>query len=144
MSLISGLGSTVVHSVLGISPPLSAARTPRPTNLAANPVDRGRVSPFGELVGSLQQLQQTNLLRFQKVAQQVAGDLNKSASSAQAAGNAAAAVQLGQLASDFTSAAISGQMPNLQDLATAFRATHPTSSSVDPFAIIQTALARAK
>lgn len=81
--------------------------------------DQSQLSPFALIVTTLQQLQQSNPSQYQQLTQQIATNLQAAAKTAQADGNTAAAGQLNQLASDFTSASQSGQLPNLQDLAKA-------------------------
>jgi len=72
------------------------------------------------------------------VTQQIAANLQSAAQTAQGSGNTAAATQLSQLSTDFTSASASGQLPNLQDLAHAVgghghRGTTSTGSAVSQF-----------
>jgi hypothetical protein len=81
--------------------------------------DSSRLSPFAQLVSSLQQLQQSNPTEYKQVTAEIATDLQTGAQTAQSQGNSAAANQLSQLATDFSSASKSGQLPNLQDLAQA-------------------------
>jgi hypothetical protein len=81
--------------------------------------DNGQLSPFAQLMSTLQQLQQSNPTEYQQVTQQIATNLQSAAKTATADGNTTAAAQLTQLATDFTSASQSGQLPNIQDLAQA-------------------------
>jgi hypothetical protein len=76
------------------------------------------------MMNELQQLQQTDPTKYQQVTQQIATSLQSASQTAQAQGNTTAATQLGQLATDFTDASKSGQLPNIQDLAQAVGGHH--------------------
>ena len=107
----------------------SAGLTTNKTNSSSNgagalsavgrQTDSSQLSPFAQLMSTLQKLQQTDPTKYQEVTQQIATDLTTAAQTAQKGGNTAAATQLNQLASDFTDASKSGQLPNVQDLAQA-------------------------
>jgi hypothetical protein len=99
------------------------------------------------MLGSLQQLQQSDPSKYQQVTQQIATNLQSAAQTAQADGNSIAATQLNQLSTDFSNASTTGQLPNIQDLAQATAGHHhhggghhhmhaassdPDSSSTDP------------
>jgi hypothetical protein len=86
--------------------------------------DNSQLSPFAQLMSTLQQLQQSNPGKYQQVTQQISANLQSAAQTAQSQGNTSAANQLNQLATDFTSASQSGQLPNVQDLAQAAGAHH--------------------
>jgi hypothetical protein len=86
--------------------------------------DSQQLSPFAQLVSTLQQLQQSDPAKYSQVTQQIATNLQSAAQSAQSSGNTTAAAQLNQLATDFTSASKSGQLPNIQDLAQAVSGGH--------------------
>ena len=75
-------------------------------------------------MSTLQKLQQTDPTKYQQVMQQIATNLQTAAQTATASGNTTAAAQLTQLATDFTSASKSGQLPNVQDLAQAVGGHH--------------------
>jgi hypothetical protein len=81
--------------------------------------DSTQLSPLARLLSTLQQLQQSNPTQYQQVTQQIATNLQTAAKTAQTDGNSTAANQLSQLATDFTNASNSGQLPNIQDLAQA-------------------------
>jgi hypothetical protein len=81
--------------------------------------DSTQLSPFAKLLSTLQQLQQSDPTKYQQVTQQIATNLQSAAKTAQTDGNSTAANQLSQLATDFTNASNSGQLPNIQDLAQA-------------------------
>jgi hypothetical protein len=86
--------------------------------------DSGQLSPFAQLMNELQQLQQSNPTEYQQVTQQIATNLQTAAKTATADGNTSAATQLTQLATDFTNASQSGQLPNVSDLAQAIGGGH--------------------
>jgi len=81
--------------------------------------DNSQLSPFAQLMSTLQQLQQSNPTQYAQVTQQIATNLQSAAQTATSNGNTAAATQLNQLSTDFTNASQSGQLPNIQDLAQA-------------------------
>ncbi|MGI8991787.1 MAG: hypothetical protein ACR2I2_19680 [Bryobacteraceae bacterium] len=86
--------------------------------------DHSRLSPFAQLVSTLQQLQESDPAKYQQVTQQIATNLQSAAQTAQSDGNAAQASQLNKLASDFTNASKTGQLPDIQDLAQAAGGRH--------------------
>ena len=88
------------------------------------PSDNGQLSPFARLMSTLQQIQQSDPTKYAQVTQQIASNLQSAAETAQANGNSTAANQLNQLATDFTNASKSGQLPNMQDLARASGGHH--------------------
>jgi hypothetical protein len=81
--------------------------------------DSSQLSPLGQVLSTLQQLQQSNPTEYKQVTQQIATNLTSAAQTAQSGGNTSAANQLTQLASDFANASTNGQLPNIQDLAQA-------------------------
>jgi len=86
--------------------------------------DSGQLSPFAQVLNTLQQLQQSNPTQYQQVTQQIATNLTSAAQTAQSQGNTTAASQLNQLATDFTNASQNNQLPNIQDLAQAMSGHH--------------------
>jgi hypothetical protein len=84
--------------------------------------DSGALSPFAQLMSTLQQLQQSNPAQYAQVTKQIATNLTTAAQTAQSQGNTTEATQLNQLATDFNAASTSGQLPNVQDLAQAMGA----------------------
>ena len=87
---------------------------------AADPfveLDESRVSRFGQVLNTFQHLQQSAPTQYREVAQQIATNLQSAAQTAQSDGQTTAANQLIQLATDFTNASKSGQLPNIQHLA---------------------------
>jgi hypothetical protein len=81
--------------------------------------DTGQLSPFAQLLSTLQQMQESNPTQYQQVTQQIATNLQNAAQTATQDGNTSAATELNQLATDFTNASQSGQLPNVSDLAQA-------------------------
>src|SRR5579863_9257537 len=94
------------------------ANTAAPSPLSPQS-DSAQLSPFAQLAGILQQLQQSDPTKYKQVTAQIATNLQSAAQTAQSQGNSSAASQLNQLATDFTNASQTGQLPNLQDLAEA-------------------------
>ena len=129
-SISNNLSGSYLQSVLSAA----LQRTGLTTNTAGNGVsgmssvalqiDNGQLSPFTQLMSTLQQLQQSDPTKYQQVTQQIATNLQNAAQTAQADGNSTAANQLNQLAKDFTNASTSGQLPNIQDLAKAIGGHH--------------------
>jgi hypothetical protein len=81
--------------------------------------DSSQLSPFAQLLSTLQNLQQSNPTQYSQVTQQLATNFTSAAATATKGGNTTAASQLTQLATDFTNASKSGQLPSIQDLAQA-------------------------
>src|SRR5271170_1504367 len=101
---------------------INAATAPA-SNAAAASIgtqqDSGQLSPLAQLLSTLQQLQQSNPTQYAQVTQQIATNLQAAAQTATADGNTSAANQLTTLATDFTNASTSGQLPDIKDLAQA-------------------------
>jgi hypothetical protein len=95
--------------------------------------DSGQLSPFAQLVSTLQQVQQQNPAEYQQLTQQIATNLQSAAQTAQTDGNSPQANQLSQLATDFTNASGTGQLPNLQDLAQAVGGTQGQTGEANGF-----------
>src|ERR1039458_2579026 len=125
---LSGTNSTYLQSLLSSS--LSSANSNSGSTGGTsgvsfgNPQDSKQLSPFAQLLSTLQQLQQSNSIEYQQVTQQIATNLQSAAKTATADSNTAAAAQLNQLATDFTTASQSGQLPNVQDLSQAVSGGH--------------------
>jgi len=86
--------------------------------------DSTQLSPFAQLLSDLQQLLQSDPTKYQQVTQQIATNLQSAAQTAQGNGNTTAANQLTQLATDFSDASQSGQLPSVSDLAKAVGGGH--------------------
>jgi hypothetical protein len=93
-------------------------------SLGSGSQDSSSLSPFTQLLSTLQQLQQSNPAQYQQVTQQIATNLQSAAQTATSDGNTTAANALNQLATDFTNASQNGQLPNIQDLAQAIGGGH--------------------
>lgn len=122
---IASLGVGYLQSLLGSGKSTSGttANSLDPSSLTL-PKDSPQLSPFAQLMSTLQHLQQTNPAQYQQVTQQIATNLQKAAATAQASGNTTQANSLNQLATDFTNASQNGQLPNVKDLAQAAGAGH--------------------
>ena len=116
-SALQGVGSTTgqTNNSLNGADALSSV---------AQPSDSSRLSPFAQLMNTLQQLQQSDPAKYKQVTQQIATDLKTAADTAQKDGNTTAADKLNQLSSDFTKASQSGDLPNIKDLAQAVGGHH--------------------
>jgi NAD(P)-dependent dehydrogenase (short-subunit alcohol dehydrogenase family) len=91
--------------------------------------DIGQLSPLAIITGPLLQLQEADPIKYEQVTDQIAVNLQSAAHTAQAHGEAAAVTrQLTQLATDFSDASHSGDIPNLQDLAQAVGASGTTDA----------------
>jgi hypothetical protein len=128
ISSIYNLSSSYLQSIL--SPSLQSASSTGSTSsstgtssVTAQP-ENGQLSPFAQVMSTLQQLQESNPTEYQQVTQQIATNLKSAAQTATTDGNSTQATQLNQLAADFTSASQSGQLPNIQDLAQAMGGGH--------------------
>jgi hypothetical protein len=120
-SSINNLANSYLQTLLGANsggPSLNTASKSASTTSSQQP-DNGQLSPFAQVISSLQQLQQSNPTEYQQVTQQIATNLQSAAQSATNEGNTSAASQLNTLASDFTTASQNGQLPNISDLAQA-------------------------
>jgi hypothetical protein len=138
---LNNLSSSYLQQLLSAAQNTSSAgKTPSSTGtspVAAESED-GQLSPFAQLMSTLQQLEQSNPTEYQQVTQQIATNLQTAAQTATTDGNSQQASQLSQLATDFTTASQSGQLPNIQDLAQAIGGSghhhhhsHAASSAAD-------------
>jgi hypothetical protein len=122
---INNLASSYLQSVLGTA---AASTKTSSTSAAApatqSPSDSGRLSPFAQLMTTLQQLQKSDPAEYQQVTAQIATGLQTAAKTATSAGNTSAASQLTQLAADFTTASKSGQPLNMPNVAKAMSGGH--------------------
>lgn len=74
--------------------------------------DQSQLSPFAQLMSTLQQLQQSDPSKYRQVTATLASDLQQAAANAQGSGNAGEANALDQLAASFTQASQTGQLPS--------------------------------
>jgi len=92
-------------------------RTPTAGASPAGQSDSIQISPLGQLISTLQQLQMTDPAKYAQVTQQIATNLQAAAQTAQTQGNSSEAKQLTALAADFNSASKGGKVSTLvQDL----------------------------
>ncbi len=123
MGSISNLSSNYLQSILNTALQTSGLTTNSSSSASsagnALQTDSNQLSPFAQLMSTLQQLQQTDPAKYIQVTQQIATNLSAAAQTATTNGNTSAANQLNQLATDFTNASQTGQLPNVQDLAEA-------------------------
>ena len=126
ISPLNPLSSTYLQSILGTvlnATGLSSNQSGSTTS-SAQQFDGSQLSPFGQLLSTLQQLQQSNPTEYQAVTQQIATNLQTAAQTATTQGNTAAASELTQLSKDFSQASTTDQLPNVQDLAQALAGHH--------------------
>jgi hypothetical protein len=126
-SLTNGYVQSVLKSVLqnaGLTIDQANKSLASAGTTATQTQDNNNLSPFAQVMSELQQLQQSNPTQYQQVTQQIATNLTAAAQTATTAGNTTAASQLTQLATDFTNASTSGQLPNISDLAKAVSGQH--------------------
>ncbi len=159
---IVNLAGGLLQSLFSGSGSSSATNTSATTNSTAGTQDTNRLSPFAQILSSLQSLQQSNPTQYQQVTQQISSNLQTAAQTATSSGNTSLATQLTQLSKDFQSASSSGQLPNVSDLAQAVgggghhhhhrggaaasgyqQAATSTSSATDPLSIISATLTTA-
>jgi hypothetical protein len=132
MGSINNLSSSYLQSVLNnvfqnsglTNNPTQNTLSSAGVSSVAPQTDSQQLSPFAQLMSTLQQLQQSDPTKYRQVTQQIATNLQNAAQTATAQGNTTAASQLTQLATDFTNASKSGQLPNVQDLAQALGGHH--------------------
>jgi hypothetical protein len=128
ISSLTNLSSSYLQSILSSALQSTSSTGKSQSSTGASPVaaqpENGQLSPFAQLMSTLQQLQQSNSSEYRQVAQQIGTNLKSAAQTATADGNATQATQLNQLATDFTNASQSGQLPNMQDLAQAIGGGH--------------------
>jgi len=119
-SPLSFLNSNYLQSIVGTALKNAGIAAPSAgaTGASQQP-DNGQLSPFAQLLSTLQQLQGSSATQYQTVTQQIATNLQNAAQTATQDGNTNAASELNQLATDFTNASQSGQLPNISDLAQA-------------------------
>ena len=113
MTTISALGSSNSLASL-IQTNSTTSSTPTSSTLSTGAATQTHVSPLGELMSKLQQLQQQDPTQFKQVAGQLATSLQQASHQS---GNDDGV--LSQLANGFQQAAQTGQMPTLQPLTAA-------------------------
>jgi len=93
--------------------------------------DSTQLSPLAQIFSALQLLQENNKSQYQQVTHTIATNLGTAAQNATSSGESAAAKQLNQLATDFTQASVSGELPNIQDLANTIGGQYQSPAAVD-------------
>ncbi|HLJ46598.1 MAG TPA: hypothetical protein VKU01_11355 [Bryobacteraceae bacterium] len=116
ISPTSSLSSSYLQSVLSTALQGTGLTS---THSLSKTTDQAQISTLGQMMNSLSSLQKSDPTKYKEVTQQIATNLEKASQAAQSQGNSTAAKQLSALASDFTDASKSGQLPNLQNLAQA-------------------------
>jgi hypothetical protein len=131
MMSVNNLSSSYLQSILtsamqGTGSTNSSSTSTESINAPspAVPKDGSTLSPFAQMLGQLQQLQQSDPAKYQQVTQQIATNLESASQTAVVNGNTTAAAQLDKLSTDFSNASKSGQLPNIQDLAQAVAGHH--------------------
>jgi hypothetical protein len=112
--LNSGIRSIFGRAIPGANSTNNSFRTSIGADAGRQPSDDSQLSPLAQILGTLQQLQQSNPGQYQRLTQVIASNLTQTA---QQSGNSVAANQLTQLATDFTNASNTGSLPNIADLA---------------------------
>ena len=124
ISSLNNLSSSYLQSLLQSNSTTGNSSSSTGTSSVSAQSENTQLSPFAQLMSTLQQLQQSNPTEYKQVTQQIATNLQTAAQTATADGNSTQASQLNELATDFTSASQSGQLPNMQDLAQAIGGGH--------------------
>lgn len=103
------LGALPQNTSAPVSP-----RSPAVTSIGAS--WNVQLSPLALVTSTMRQLQQSAPAEYRQAAQQIAANLQTDAQTAQSGGDMITAGRLRQLASAFTTASQSGELPNLEDL----------------------------
>lgn len=126
---ISNLTDTYIQSILSSFKSSNSNSSSKGSGVDASsltlPQDgNAQLSPFAQVMSTLQQLQQSNPTQYRQVTSQIATNLQSAAQTATTDGNTTLANQLNQLATDFTNASQNNTLPNVQDLAQAMGGGH--------------------
>jgi hypothetical protein len=124
ISSINNLFSQDISSVLSTALQTGNAASNSAKGINGQRSDSSQLSPLAQLLSTLQQLQQSDPAKYKQVTAQISTNLQNASQTAQSDGNTTVANELSQLATDFTSASSSGQLPNIQDLAKAIGGGH--------------------
>jgi len=126
VNAVSSLTDPYVQSILSssLNQASTSASSIDPSSLTLPQDGTPQLSPFAQIMSTLQQLQQTNPTEYQQVTSQIATNLQNAANTATANGNTAQASELNKLADDFTSASQNNSLPNMKDLAQAVGGAH--------------------
>jgi hypothetical protein len=125
---LSNLDNPYIQSILNSAVSTATGSTSSssidPSSLTLPQDANPQLSPFAQILSTLQQLQQSNPTQYQQVTGQIATNLKNAAQTATTDGNTTQASELNQLASDFQNASQNNTLPNIQDLAQAFGGAH--------------------
>jgi hypothetical protein len=121
---INSLANSYIQSVLSTAATSAKANPASVSAPSVQQPDNGQLSSFAQMMNTLQQLQKSNPSEYQQVTAQIATSLQTAAKTATADGNAPAAKQLTQLATDFTNASQNAQPLNMQNVAKAMSGGH--------------------
>jgi hypothetical protein len=143
VSSLSDLSRQHMLSILGYNSTGQSSQAGVGASLAASK-NGGQLSPFAQILAQMQQVEQANPAQYSKMTQQISTNLLAASSSAQIRGNSTLAGQLTALSKDFAAASQTGQIPNVNDLASAMQTTGatvpassvPTAPHMNPLQII--------
>jgi hypothetical protein len=121
---INSLANSYIQSVLTTAATSAKANPASVSAPSVQQPDNGQLSSFAQMMNTLQQLQKSNPSEYQQVTAQIAISLQTAAKTATADGNAPAAKQLTQLATDFTNASQNAQPLDMQSVAKAMSGGH--------------------
>jgi hypothetical protein len=127
MSSLSNVSSNLLQSLIaaGLGSTTSTQRTDESTNTLdssgvsslSSSTDSAQISPFSQLLSTLQKLQQSDPSEYKSVMTQIGDKLADAAKAATADGDSAGADQLTKLSDAFKSAGESGDLPDIGVLA---------------------------
>lgn len=103
---LSSIGQMLLSGISSLKPGSSHA-----SSIDSTSGDSSQVSPFAQLMGTLQELQQSNPAQYKEITATLASNLQQAATTAQNNGEAGEANALNQLAASFNQASQSGQLP---------------------------------
>ena len=123
MSPISGLSNGYLPSLLSSlaaqsagSVNLAISTTSVSATISFRSQDSAQLSPLAQFVAQLQNIQESNPTEYPSVLSQIASNMKTAADTATQSGDSYAASEYNTLVKDFTEAAKSGDLPNIQDL----------------------------
>lgn len=120
---LSNIGQMLLSGITGHRHNSGTASTGSTTTAGA---DNSQLSPFAQLMTTLQQLQQSNPAEYKQLTATLSSDLQAAAKNAQSNGDADEANALNQLAASFNQASQSGQLPSFMQQSTQAGASgHP-------------------
>jgi hypothetical protein len=105
-------GNSSTNSVSNL--PATASST---SSTGSSTSSLNQLSPFALLLSDLQKMEQNNPTQYSQVTQKISTHLQSAAQQAKAKGDTKLADKLNTLSTDFSNASQSGQLPNVQDVA---------------------------